>query len=70
MCDVLNLGIKNYYKYRECKDKDYSDYLLIKEIFDTSKGTYGYRRMHLSLKTLGFQQNEKFVRNRMKKLNR
>lgn len=50
MCEVLNLGIKNYYKYRKCTDKDYSDYFLIKEIFDTSKGTYGYRRIEEGLK--------------------
>lgn len=50
MCDVLNLGIKNYYKYRNKEDKDYTDYVLIKKIFDTSKKTYGYRRIEEGLK--------------------
>ena len=27
------------------EDTDYYDYLIIKEIFDDSKGTYGYRRI-------------------------
>jgi hypothetical protein len=50
MCEVLNISIKNYYKYRNKADVDYNDYLLIKEIFDKSKGTYGYRRIEEGLK--------------------
>lgn len=34
-----------------------------------SDKTYGYRRLHTAMKRLGFYQNEKFVRTRMKKLN-
>ena len=45
MCEVLNISKRTYYKYRAAEDKDYYDYLLIKEIFDESKGTYGYRRI-------------------------
>ena len=45
MCEVLNISKRTYYKYRSSEDKDYYDYLLIKEIFDESKGTYGYRRI-------------------------
>ena len=45
MCAVLNISLKTYYKYRNKEDSDYSDYLIIKEIFDDSKGTYGYRRI-------------------------
>ena len=43
MCAVLNISPKTYYKYRSKEDPDYYDYLIIKEIFDDSKGTYGYR---------------------------
>ena len=43
MCEVLDISKRTYYKYRVAEDKDYYDYLLIKEIFDESKGTYGYR---------------------------
>lgn len=50
MCEVLNIGIKNYYKYRNINDKDYYEYLMIKEIFDESKGTYGYRRIEEGIK--------------------
>jgi transposase InsO family protein len=45
MCAALEISRRTYYKYRDCEDKDYYDYLLIKEIFDESKGTYGYRRV-------------------------
>ena len=45
MCEVLELSKRTFYKYRNRNDPDYYDYLLIKEIFDESKGTYGYRRV-------------------------
>lgn len=45
MCAVLDIGIRTYYKYRTSEDKDYYDYLIVKEIFDESKGPYGYRRI-------------------------
>ena len=50
MCAVLNINRKTYYKYCNSEDKDYYDYLIIKEIFDDSKGTYGYRRIEEGLK--------------------
>ena len=45
MCEVLEISKRTQYKYRAAEDKDYYDYLLFKEIFDESKGTYGYRRI-------------------------
>ena len=45
MCAVLEISKRTYYKYRNVEDKDYYDYLIIKEIFDESKRTYGYRRI-------------------------
>ena len=45
MCATLEISKRTYYKYRNAEDKDYFDYLLIKEIFDESKKTYGYRRI-------------------------
>ena len=45
MCAALDISQRTYYKYRNSEDKDYYDYLIIKEIFDESKGTYGYRRI-------------------------
>ena len=45
MCAALNISRPTYYKYRNSEDRDYYDYLIIKEIFDDSKGTYGFRRI-------------------------
>ena len=50
MCAVLKISKRTYYKYRNDEDKDYYDYLMIKEVFDDSKGTYGYRRITEGLK--------------------
>ena len=70
MCAVLNISPKTYYKYRNKEDPDYYDYLIIKEIFDDSKGTYGYRRIveGLFLK-YGVVMNGKKVLRIMKKYN-
>ena len=70
MCGVLNISTKTYYKYRNKEDLDYYDYLTIKEIFDESKGTYGYRRIveGLSIK-YGVIMNGKKVLRIMKKYN-
>ena len=50
MCEVLSISKRNYYKYRNSEDKDYYDYLIIKEIFEDSKRTYGSRRIGEGLK--------------------
>lgn len=47
---ALSISRRSYYKYRHKEDHDYYDYILIKGIFDESKGTYGYRRIQEGLK--------------------
>lgn len=70
MCAVLEISKRTYYKYKNSEDKDYYDYLLIKEIFDDSKGTYGYRRITEGLKIkYGVIFNHKKVRRIMFKYN-
>ena len=70
MCAVLNISPKTYYKYRNKEDPDYYDYLMIKEIFDDSKGTYGYRRIVDGLlQKYGVVMNGKKVLRIMKKYN-
>ena len=49
MCIVLEISKKTYYKYRDKQDKDYFDYIVIKQEFELSKKTYGYRRICASL---------------------
>ena len=68
MCVVLEISKRIYYKYRNAEDTDYYDYLIIKEIFDDSKGTYGYRRITEGLKIkYGVIFNHKKVKRIMSK---
>lgn len=70
MCAVLEISRRTYYKYRNAEDKDYYDYLIIKEMFDDSKGTYGYRRITEGLKIkYGVIFNHKKVKRIMNKYN-
>ena len=67
---MLNISKSNYYKYYNQNDKDYDEYLLIKDIFDESNVTYWYRRIDKGL----FQKfvlimNHKKVQRIMKKYN-
>jgi transposase InsO family protein len=45
MCEVLEISLSTYYKYRNTEDPDYQDYLIIKELFIKHKRVYGYRRI-------------------------
>ena len=68
MCAVLNIKDRTYYKYRNKEDSDYYDYLIIKKIFDSSKGTYGYRRVREGIKIkYGVTFNHKKVQRIMRK---
>ena len=68
MLEVLELPKKTYYQYRHAEDKDYYDYVLIKEIFEESKNTYGYRRVCEGLVVkYGVTFNHKKVARIMKK---
>ena len=70
LCAALAISRRTYYKYRNKEDFDYYEYLLIKEIFDESKGTYGYRRVLEGLKIkYGVIFNHKKVARIMKKYN-
>ena len=70
MCAVLEISKRTYYKYRNSDDPDYLDYLMIKKIFDDSKGTYGYRRITEGLKIeYGVIFNHKKVMRIMPKYN-
>ena len=68
MFDVLDISKSNYFKYYKQIDKDYDEYLLIKEIFDESKGTYGHRRIEKGLlQKWGLIMNHKKIQRIMKK---
>jgi len=62
MCEVLEISVSNYYKYRNTVDPDYEDYLIIKRVFNENKKTYGYRRITDELrKKYGWIINHKKV---------
>lgn len=64
----MNISKRTYYKYRDKEDPDYYDYILVKEIFDESKGTYGYRRISEGLKRkYGVAYNHKKIQRIMRK---
>lgn len=70
LCAALAVSRRTYYKYRGSEDPDYYEYLLIKDIFDGSKGTYGYRRIEEGLKIkYGVIFNHKKVARVMRKYN-
>ena len=70
MCAVLEISRRTYYKYRNADDPDYLDYLMIKKVFDNSKGTYGYRRITEGLKIeYGVIYNHKKIARIMRKYN-
>ena len=70
MFEVLDISKNTYYRYRNAEDKDYYDYLLIKEIFEESKCTYGYRRVFEGLKIkYGVILNHKKIARIMTKYN-
>lgn len=68
MCEVLEISTSTYYKYRNTIDPDYSDYIMIKEVFNEHKKTYGYRRIHQELtEGYGLVINHKKVSRIMRK---
>lgn len=71
MCAVAKVSRSGYYrwlKHADTPDKDYDDYLLIKEIFDKGKSKYGWRIIKMALKReKGITMNHKKIVRIMKK---
>ncbi len=54
LCEIAKVSRSGYYKWLQQADepeKDYDDYLLIKEIFEQGKGKYGFRAIQMKLKS-------------------
>lgn len=66
----MNISRQTYYKYRNKSAYDYTDYLLIKEVFEKGGELYGYRRLkkHI-LQEYGWIINHKKLLRIMKKYN-
>ena len=68
LCAALEISKRIFYKYRNKDDPDYVEYLMIKNVFEKSKCTYGYRRITEGLKIeYGVIFNHKKVARIMKK---
>jgi len=68
MCEVLEISTSTYYKYRNTIDPDYSDYMIIKQVFDENFKSYGYRRITDELRDeFGMVINHKRVARIMRK---
>ena len=72
MCRVLGVERSGYYSWRDKKDDDESDRILVEEIKDVmkeSRDTYGILRVTEELKDRGFIVNHKRVERLMKEHN-
>ena len=68
MCEVLEISTSTYYKYRNTIDPDYSDYVVIKQVFNDNFKSYGYRRITEELREeFGMVINHKRVARIMRK---
>ena len=68
MCAALDISRSAYYKYRSSEDQDYYDYLIIREVFEESRCTYGFRRIREGIRLkYGVILNHKKISRIMKK---
>lgn len=64
LCSIARVSRSGYYrwlKHADETDKDYDDYLLIKEIFHKGKSKYGWRRVEM-----GLEREKKIIMNHKK----
>lgn len=71
LCEIANVSRSGYYKwlrYSGCLDKDYNDYLLIRQIFEKGKSKLGWRqiKMHLEAKHNIIMNHKKIKRIKIK----
>lgn len=65
LCELSNVSRSGYYKWllsAERADKDTADYLKIKEVFDKSKGTYGWRSIKMRLPGMNHKKIQRIMR--------
>lgn len=64
MCAIANVSRSGYYRWlqlADAPDKDFTDYLLVKEVFDKGKAKYGWRTIRMRL-----EREKKVVMNHKK----
>jgi len=63
LCKIAKVSRSGYYEYLKHShepERDYEDYIIIKEIFDKGKGKYGWRAIQMKLKV--HMNHKKIVR--------
>lgn len=65
LCDLAEVSRSGYYKWvkkSDKPDKDYDDYLQIKEVFDAGKGKYGWRNIKMRLSHMNHKKIQRIMR--------
>jgi transposase InsO family protein len=65
LCELANVSRGGYYKWLKHAnepEKDYLDYLKIKEVFDKSKGKYGWRSLKMALPEMNHKKIQRIMR--------
>ena len=64
LCDIAKVSRGGYYKWlksADLKDKDYEDYLRIKNIFNSSKGKFGWRSIKMRLPDMNHKKIQRIM---------
>jgi transposase InsO family protein len=65
LCDITDVSRSGYYKWLEhsnAPDKDYDDYLKVKEVFDQGKGKWGWRSIKMRLEDMNHKKIQRIMR--------
>lgn len=62
MADVSRCGYYKWLKHADEQDKDYDDYLKVKEVFDQGKGKWGWRNIKMRLKAMNHKKIQRIMR--------
>jgi len=65
LCDLAHVSRSGYYRWLKTADeldKDYDDYLKVKEVFDQGKGNYGWRSIKMRLPEMNHKKIQRIMR--------
>lgn len=65
LCELARVSRSGYYKWlaqTDTPDKDYPDFLRIKEVFTQGKGTYGWRNIKMRLPDMNHKKIQRIMR--------
>lgn len=65
LCALAKVSRSGYYQWHNAADEldtDHGDYLKVKEVFDTSKGTFGWRSIKMRLPDMNHKKIQRIMR--------